>query len=371
MPDLAVFSSWRGRVNDSPRAIFDELRRRGADLRYAWIVAPETTKLPDDVEVVEAGTAAEAEALAQARWIVSNDVLQPAFAKAPGATYLQTWHGTPLKRIAFDVERPTFPQARFHYDVELGRDVARWDALLSPNAYSSEILPRAFRYRGPLLETGYPRNDALVAPGRDTLRTQVREALGVDSQTKVVLYAPTWRDRFAFELALDLDALAAALGEAVVLVRAHWLAARGHPGGVLADTARVRDVSRWPEVGELYLAADVLVTDYSSAMFDFALTGRPIFLYAYDLEHYRDELRGFYVDLEEIAPGPIVRDAEALVAALADLDAVAADHAGAHRVLRERFCHRDDGRAAARVVDAVFASVAPPDPSPPLDLTPS
>jgi CDP-glycerol glycerophosphotransferase len=353
--DLAVFSSWGGRCSDSPRAVFDELRRRGTDVEVAWIAAP-GTELPDGVTRVAAGGGEEAAALAEARWIVSNDVLQRDFAKARGATYLQTWHGTPLKRIAFDVRRPRFPDARHHYDVELGRDVARWDVLLSPNAFCTDVLPRAFRFDGRVAETGLPRNDALHPARREATRRRARAALGIDGDTTVLLYAPTWRDTFSFDLRLDLDAVAAAAGDAVVLVRGHWLALREHGGGAAPDSASVRDVSAWPETSELLCAADALITDYSSVMFDFALTGRPIVLYAYDLDEYRDDVRGFYLDLEEVAPGPVARDLDGVLAAVGDLGATAAAHAGRVAALAARFGAREDGRVSARALDAMFAA---------------
>jgi CDP-glycerol glycerophosphotransferase len=118
----------------------------------------------------------------------------------------------------------------------------------------------------------------------------------------------------------------------------------------------VRDVSGHPDISDLYLAADVLVTDYSSSMFDFAVTGKPIVLYAYDLAHYRDRLRGFTLDLAAEAPGPIVLDQEALTDALLDLPAVAAAHADRYARFVARYCALEDGRASARVVAAVWPS---------------
>jgi len=285
---------------------------------------------------------------------VSNDVLAEAFAKAPGATYLQTWHGTPLKRIAHDVESRTFWKAD-EYQTWLPRDVARWDLLLSPNRYATGVLRRAFRYEGEILETGYPRNDALLAPDRDAVRAAVRARLGVEDGQTAVLYAPTWRDTLDFAFHLDLGRVADALGEdVVVLVRAHWIVA-GSAGAVEAPNARL--VSGEQDIRDLYLAADALLTDYSSAMFDFAVTGRPLLFYVYDLARYRDELRGFYFDLAADPPGPLLQTTDEVLAALGDLGAGAARHAEAYARFRERFCHLDDGRAGARVVDAVFAEV--------------
>ena len=337
--DTVVFSSWHGRCSDSPRAIAAELERRGAPLRHHWIL---------DAGDAEANRAA----LESARFIVSNDVLPEEFDKRDDAVYLQTWHGTPLKRIGYDVADPQFPDHEYHYEVELGRDVARWDVMLSANGYSTTIFPRAFGFDGPILETGYPRNDLLSAPDRDVVRERVRAALAIAAGARVVLYAPTWRERFSMTIELDLEELHERLGpDFVVLTRAHGLTAADTD---LSDGPGWRDVTDWPEITELYLAADVLLTDYSSAMFDFAVTGKPQVFYTYDLEEYRDEMRGFYFDFEADAPGPLLGTTAEVADALKDVDSVAGGYRDAYERFAERFCPHEDGHATERAVDAVF-----------------
>ena len=355
MNPSVLFTSWHGRYySDSPRAISEELWRRRAPLEHVWVVGEQTGPVPEWVTTVPRGSAAHRAALESARYIVANDVVHDRFEKAPGTVYLQTWHGTPLKRIALDVARPAFSDADT-YPAELAHDVARWDVLLSPNRFSTDVLRGALGYRGEVLETGYPRNDLLLSPERDAIRAAVRERLGLPPETRAVLYMPTWRDDREFTLELDVERAAAALApDDVLLVRAHWLA--GAAGEIRRGT--VRDVTAFQDVRELYLAADVLVTDYSSAMFDFAVTGRPMLFYTYDLDHYRDVLRGFYWDFEREAPGPLLHTTSEVVDALRDLDAVVARHRAAYQAFTERFCHLDDGRASARVVEAVFGADA-------------
>jgi CDP-glycerol glycerophosphotransferase len=347
----ALFTSWQGLFySDNPRALSEALLRRAPELPQVWVVGEATGPVPEPFTTVLRGGAEHMAALEAARWIVSNDTIHDPFRKAPGTTYLQTWHGTPLKKIAFDVARPVFA-GHETYAAELAHDVSRWDALLSPNRFSTDVLRGAFRFEGEVLETGYPRNDLLLAPERDAIRAAIRQALGIRDGVRAVLYAPTWRDDRPFSLELDLPAAARALGEDhVFLVRAHWHSGATSP---IAGEA-VIDVTHHQDLRELYLAADVLVTDYSSAMVDFAVTGKPILSYVYDLEHYRDVLRGFYVDLEAEAPGPLLTTSGAVIAALADLDAVVAASAERYAAFRERYCHLDDGRASERVLDAVF-----------------
>ncbi len=355
MSGPAVFASWSGRYSDSPRAIADELQRRGIPVEQHWLIESEVAgPVPGGVNLAAPEGPATEALLESAQLIVSNDVLAHAFAKSPETHYLQTWHGTPLKRIAHDVERPRFKEAR-NYETWLPRDVARWDTLLSPNRFSTDVLRRAFRFEGEVIETGYPRNDVLSSPARDAIRARVRDELGIGEGVRAVLYAPTWRDADPFSLHLDLEALRRELGEEwVVLLRVHWQ---------VAATARIDampnviEVSGHQDINQLYLAADVLLTDYSSAMFDFAITGRPVLFFVYDLVEYRDEIRGFYFDFESEAPGPLLASNAEVIAALCDLDAVVERHAEAFAAFRERYCHLEDGCASARVVDAILARV--------------
>src|SRR5919197_5801424 len=170
---------------------------------------------------------------------------------------------------------------------------------------------------GEMLETGYPRDDLLSAPDRDERARRLRERLGLPEGAQVILYAPTYRDhvvdrrgRYRLDLRLDLDELRRALGsDAVVLFRKHHYVVDAVPA---TPDGFVRDVSAYPDGTELLLAADVLITDYSSMMFDFANTGRPMLFFTYDLEAYRDQVRGFYFDFAEKAPGPLLSTTEEL-----------------------------------------------------------
>src|SRR5690606_37289810 len=152
--------------------------------------------------------------------------------------------------------------------------------------------------RRPVWIEGYPRNDVLMTGDRDEIRTR----LGIGADEKAILYAPTWRDdRDRIVEFLDLPALAQQT-DAVVLVRGH---SRTLAAGQDATGPRVVDVTAYPDIAQLLLAADVLLTDYSSVMFDFTATGKPIHFFTPDLDHYRGELRGFYFDLAARAPGPL------------------------------------------------------------------
>jgi CDP-glycerol glycerophosphotransferase len=350
-----VLNSFRGAYSDSPRAVFEALRERGDQHDFVWLArADRAGDFPADVDTVEFGSAAARAALEAADVVVSNDHIGFDWDKRPGTTYLQTWHGTPLKRIHNDVLWA--PEGRLAY---LDTEIARWDALLSPNAVSTPRFRKAFGFTGPVHETGYPRNDLLSSPDRDRVRAEVRAQLGIPDGVTAVLYTPTWRDDLVFgtdgpqvTFPLDLGEFATALGaDHVLLLRLHSMVSDRLE---LPAGAPVTDVSDHPDIRFLYLAADVLVTDYSSTMFDFAVTGRPIIHYTYDLDYFQDELRGFYFDLAEAAPGPLLRTSEEVLAAIADLGRQPWEPPPAYRRFQETFCSLEDGHATERVLELFF-----------------
>jgi CDP-glycerol glycerophosphotransferase len=359
--DAVLFVSWNGKqCTDNPRGIAEELRRRGDDREQLWVVNDYSAAVPAGGRAVLSGTEEYFEALARCRYVVSNDDMQPFFRKREGQIYLQTWHGTPLKRIGFDVERPQFASGTAYFQ-HLADDVAKWDLLLSQNAFSTPILRRAFRFTGEICEFGYPRND-LLARGDSGLAATVRQRLGIPAGKRAVLYAPTWRDnqfyasgRYRFDLRLDLERAWEVLGpDYVILVRGHHHLANDVQAGARPGFAR--NVTGYPSIEELFLISDVLITDYSSVMFDFAATGRPMIFFTYDLAQYRDQLRGFCLDLEAEAPGPLLATSDEVLAAVADTDALASRYAGAYEAFAARYCPLDDGKAGARVCDRLFSS---------------
>ena len=346
----AVYNSFNGRYSDGPRVIHEAMVGRGDDgSQHVWLRDPaHGDGFPAGVETVLVDSPAAIEALESADLVVSNSHLEMDWRKRPGATYVQIWHGTPLKRIHADVLWG--PEGLLEH---LSLDVDRWDVLLSPSPYGTSTMRQAFRFPGEVLEIGLPRNDLLAPPRADGVRERVRRELGLEDGRTAVLYTPTWRDDAFWEggldadpLALDIDRFAAELGEdTVLLLRLHYkltgrLRALEHPA--------VLDVSRHPEVADLYLAADVMVTDYSSTMFDFAVTGKPLVFYTYDFDRYGEELRGFYFDLSAEPPGPLVSTTEELIEQVRDSQTVTVKYADRYARFRERFCPLDDGHATDR-----------------------
>jgi CDP-glycerol glycerophosphotransferase len=238
--------------------------------------------------------------------------------------------------------------------------VSSWQYFVSPNRFSTPILRSAYGIEGEVLETGYPRDDVLAHPQREQLTRDLRRRLALPDDIRVVLYAPTYRDNifdrrgvYRLDLHLNLEQLRHSLGDdTVILFRKHPYVTDAVPA---TPDGFVRDVSSYPDGTELLLAADVLVTDYSSIMFDYANTGRPMLFFTYDLETYRDDVRGFYFDFLEKAPGPLVATTAKLAEALNDLESVRTEFAGRYSDFVSTFCEFDDGQASARVVDHVFS----------------
>jgi len=313
---------------------------------------------PEGSRAVRDGSREHHELLARARYVVDNDHFPVWFRRRDDQVCLQTWHGTPLKRLGFDVSAMLKTKRGFETHCE--EQLRNWQYVVSPNRFSTPIMRAAYQLTGEMLETGYPRNDLLARPDADEARRRVRALLGVPEGVRTVLYAPTFRDqvtdrrgRYRLDLHLDVDGLRKAVGDdTVILFRKHHYVLDPVPE---TPDGFVRDVSSYPDAAELLLVADVLVTDYSSMMFDFANTGRPMLFFTYDLETYRDEVRGFYFDFLERAPGPLLETSDHVAQALRDLDAVRAEYAQRYAGFAAEFCELDDGHAAQRVVDRVFA----------------
>jgi CDP-glycerol glycerophosphotransferase len=291
------------------------------------------------------------------RFLVNNNNFPFYYSKHPEQIYLQTWHGTPLKRIGNDVPSANLSLS---YRALMQREARAWDYLLAQNQFAADVLPRAFGYVGEVLTLGYPRNDVLAqAPAEVT--EAVRRKIGVQPDQRVVLYAPTWRDnaqsasgRYAFVNHLDLNKVSEAFGDhTVLLVRGH-----SNTPGLTGSSGRVNiiDVSSYPDVSEVMLISDVLVTDYSSIMFDFAVTDRPILFLVPDLERYSGTIRGFYLDFKEVAPGPLHSTTDDILRSLSAIDRIKAAYRLRYEAFQQRFVPLDDGTAAGRVVEAVWGS---------------
>ncbi|WP_181032307.1 CDP-glycerol glycerophosphotransferase family protein [Arthrobacter sp. ZGTC212] len=350
-PGTVLFETFDGKsCSDSGRAISDVLGTRRPDLRRYWTVADFSVPAPPNCTPVLRESPEWFRLLATAGYLVNNNNFPHYFRKRPNQFYLQTWHGTPLKRIGMDT--PVAGSTASYREL-MQREAAAWDMLLAQNDFAAETLMAAFGYRGRTAVLGYPRNAALADESAPRRREDARDRLGIAAGQKVLLYMPTWRDRAsAANPYLDFELAAKRLGLGFVLLY------RGHHkiAGRRKTTSQslYTDVTTYPDVNDLYLAADLLVTDYSSAMFDFCVTCKPMYFLTPDLAHYRDSERGFYFDFEAQAPGPLVDSTEELAGTILSDEANEEPYASLYREFMHRYAHFDDAAAALRVVEAVW-----------------
>jgi CDP-glycerol glycerophosphotransferase len=352
-PDLAVFAAyWYRSYACNPRAIYERARELVPGMRGVWVVHRDSVgALPPGVEHVVAGTREYYDAIARAKYLVNNVNFPNHLVKRPGSVHVMTHHGTPLKQMGLDLRDTPF--ARMDFDALLRR-CARWDYSVSSNAFSTLIWERVYPTGHQTLEVGYPRNDVLASAGEDDV-ARARAAVGLAPGRTAVLYAPTHREwHKSFTPVMDLAAVAESLGDDhVLLVRSHYFYGADPILSALHEQGRILDVAEHPSVEELCLAADVLITDYSSIMFDYAVLDRPIVIHAPDWEVYR-ATRGTYFDLLEEPPGVVTTDEAGIAEAFRSGAVWGADATSARAAFRARFCSLDDGHAAERVVRRVW-----------------
>lgn len=355
-PHLAVYSAFshRGVLGD-PAAIHAKAREIAPHIEGVWVVREDAVDaLPDGVDFVTPGSRRYHAVAARATYWVNNVNWPGTLAKRPGSVHVHTHQGTPLKYMAADLL--TKPGARHGFDVpKMLWRADRWDYSLVANRHSELVWERAYPCHFTSLRTGSPRNDVLVGAGPQAGEA-VRARLGVPADHTVVLYAPTRRDyrRGGHVDRIDLARFAADLGPGhTLVVRLHPSLATGVARGLgLADLHRrgvLIDATDEPRVEDVLLAADVLVTDYSALMFDYANLDRPIVIHADDWGAYAAS-RGAYFDITAEAPGHVSRSYRELAWLFASGTWQDAESARLRQGFRERFCEFDDGRAAERVV---------------------
>ncbi|MEW9546846.1 CDP-glycerol glycerophosphotransferase family protein [Nonomuraea sp. NPDC050783] len=352
-PDLALFESDVGKgCCGSPRALYEELRRRDLPIEVVWSLAKGRTGVPPGARRVRRGSWRHLWTMARAGIWVDSHGFPLDYPKPRGTRYLQTWHGQGIKSIGFDA-----PDLRSDFDrprAQWRAAVARWDALVSPSAEFSRLFVPSNGYTGRVYRYGTPRCDALV---RGEPAGDVRERLDLPPDRRVLLYAPTYRDRAmgsGRSVRADLELMAEELaGEWVLVLRTHPVERYTVPGHL---GHFVRSAASYPEVNDLMLASDALLTDYSSVMCDYAITGRPMVFLIDDWDDYRLSERGVYHDLPAIAPGPCVTTTEELVDVLRRLEEEHAAHAARYAAFRELWCADERGDAAARIVDDFFGT---------------
>ena len=369
---MILFVSFNGKAySDTPKAVYEYMLsdRRYADYEFVWAFRePERYAFLEEnprTKVTLYQKKLYRRALLKAKYWVTNYRVPDEIWPAADQRYVQCWHGTPLKCLGYDISRTgnamnSLRELRIRYE----RDARKISYLLSPSPFTTEKFTSAwnlkeFGKKDVILEIGYPRNDRLALAGPEDGRA-IRQRLGLPApgEKKVILYAPTWRDDqydpsvgYVYDLKIDFNRLKQALGEEYILLfRVHYLVKNAFDFG--RYDGFIRDVSDHDDINDLYLASDLLLTDYSSVMFDYAILKKPMIFYLYDLEEYAEKTRGLYFDIREV-PGTIVEAEQDLASAILNA-ATGFQMDEKYRRFRERFTSLDDGQASRRLAEAVF-----------------
>ncbi len=366
-----LFSTFDGRnYSDSPKAIYLRMLadEKYKDYKLVWVFREPEKHIEmldnPNTYIVKTNTVGYEEMCATAKyWFFNYRIADHIYPKAD-QIYVELWHGTPLKRLGYDIENSdnamnSKEEIRDKYRV----DAEKFKYLLAPSQFAADCFESAWNLKefgksDTMLIAGYPRNDFLINFTAEQAQ-KIKEDLNLPSDKKIILYAPTWRDNqhkagvgYTYKLGVDFDKLRKELGdEYIILFRAHYLVASQFDfakyEGFVYNASDVNDIN------DLYVISDLLITDYSSVFFDFANLNRPILFYMYDLADYGNEIRGFYIDLKEL-PGNIVEKQEDLVA---EIKAVKYDtdfYKEKYKDFHAKFNPLDDGKAADRVLEEVI-----------------
>lgn len=359
--NLVIFIAYHGRgVVGNPKYIYQAMQNDDffKDKKKIWMVKHRNRKNVDgDVSMVSYNSPLYFFYMARAKYWVVNCKLPMYMYKKENQIYLQTWHGTPLKRLAKDIinENQKFYRSQISYDEMVKTyevDSSKYDFMIAPNKFCEDIFPGCFGVdKNKLITTGYPRNDYLINnKNNENLKDQIKKEFNIPKNKKIILYAPTWRDDtysnkgYTFKLKLNLDKWKEKLSdEYILLFKPHYLIVNED---IVSDEF-VYKIDADVDINKLYLISDCLVTDYSSVFFDYANLNKPIYFYMFDLSEYRDNLRGFYLDIYKDLPGNIYEDEQELIENIKcknfDFDKL--------KAFNHRFNTYEEGKASQRVVD--------------------
>lgn len=335
---------WGRKYYCNPRALSEYIAENYPGYKCVWSLNDERHKVGNGAIPVRRRSLRYFFHMATAKYLVNNVNFHGSFKKKHGQVYVQTMHGMPLKTLGLDAPGEFKTEKAVEDFLEKCKT---WDYVVVQNREVERIVESAYHFHGPFLETGYPRNDLLFDDTFD--EEALRVQLGLPKGKKIILYAPTWRTEGIFDFHFSIDNVRQALSDDyVMLLRVHPLASKGLSLDII-DNEFIFNVTNYPTTEDLFRIADVAITDYSSLMFDFSITEKPMLFYAYDLDSYRDRLRGLYFDYEEIIPGPIVKTEEELIVQLKDYNHLRERCSAQIDCFRERFCCFENGGASRAI----------------------
>lgn len=360
--NVIVFQSNVGRnYTGNPKSIYEEMVAKKLDQRFRcyYILDNPHQTIPGNGKTVRNSRFFYYYLMAVAGIWISDARFPNYIIKRKGVTFLQTWHGTPLKKLALDMDSLSMADEGTleEYQENFRRSSKTWDYLIAQNEFSSQIFKRAFDFHGTMLEIGYPRNDVLFRKNNPECIVELKKKLGIPLDKKVLLYAPTWRDdayydksSYKFVSPLDFKKVKDALSsDYIMIVKYHYMVKECIDWSIYDGFYRVFDNSY--DIADLYLVSDMLITDYSSVMFDYSLLKRPMLFYAYDLEQYKNTLRGFYFDFEKEAPGPIFTTTEEFITQVINYEPNS--YKDKYELFDKKYHSYESGNAAEQVIKLI------------------
>lgn len=308
-------SYWSDQFACSPKAIYEAQEKLYPGMKAVWVFNDVEMPITHKGIKIKRNSLMYWYYLARAKFIVHNTNMPNPYDKRPGQKELFIPHGSFMKVMGHDT-----PEYKLYSDEKkalFDMRIGRWDYVAVPSDFMEEKIDSAFSFKGTVIKEGLPRNLGILEA--NDRKDQIKEALNIPKHHKVVMYAPTWREGRKNELKLDLDVLQKELVDTTILVRTHYLVSRSI--SITEYEPFAKDVSGYGDIEDLYAISDLLITDYSSVMFDYAYTGKPMLFFSYDLEKYVNSERGTYLEYEKVVPGDIVRSTEAMLPALKDIEA--------------------------------------------------
>ncbi len=371
--NMIIFESFMGRTySDNPKAIYEEMLNdpKYDNFKFIWCFKKPISKTYiqalSRAIIVKYNSKEYFKYYSMAKYFVSNSRIPEAIKPREGQVYIQTWHGTPLKRLGYDLTTEGGNALNSLKDMQhkYKADAERYTYLLSPSKFCTEKFTSCFNLKEnnpncKIVEKGYPRNDFLSNYTQEAI-TAIKYNLNINNigNKKIILYAPTWRDNqhtsgvgYTYRMDVDFDLLQKELGnDYIILFRAHYFVANSFDFNKYRGF--VYNVSNYENINDLYVISDILITDYSSVFFDYAILKRPIIFYMYDLKDYQDNIRGFYINLDEL-PGNIVENEQSLVKEIQQISKNF-EYDEKYKKFNEKFNYLDDGKATKRVLEIVI-----------------
>lgn len=366
--NIILFESSNGRnYTGNPRYVYEEILNQGLDeeLKCVWVfMHPEKENIPGNaIKVKRSFFKFLYYAIVSGSWVFDSRHLY--YLKRNKKTkYIQTWHGTPLKKLGLDMDYIDMSGNKDikKYHDEFTKNSAEWQYLISQNSYSTEIFKRAFAFNGEMLEIGYPRNDILVNNNDEEHIDEIKTKFNIPKDKRIILYAPTWRDNqyyqrgeYKFATEMDFGAMKDSLSEEYILIVKYHYLVKENIDWKKYENFVIECDANW-DIQELYLISDILITDYSSVMFDYAILKRPIIFFTYDMQLYKEELRDFYFDMFEEVPGPIVETTAELISEIKQLGN--GDYmkrfGRKYEDFQIKYNEFDDGTASKKVIDLIM-----------------